>query len=368
MSKYFVAGAGTAAYNTTPTTPYVEAGISGGVPYFQLDATHFLHYAGGVWALAPSIGGTVAYYANGTTSAPPLTGWITQNGTAPAPTLTLAPYVTLDGNRIVGSSLHTKPTNVADGTTFLEEDTKDTYVMKGRAWVLQSRIFTDPGYISGLQLEYVSATQIKVKTGAAYVSSLAAIVTLSADSTLTPSRAASTWYYLYLKNDGTIESSTTAPAAAYFGTARAKTSDTTRRYLGAYKTDASSNIINFHTLGAHGLNIVTYRDLQYALPFRVLANGTATGVTTVDLSGIVPTTSRLAKIRVTNLSTTSGNGIGLRNSDASGDFQVVVGNTSAFSAIEHFDFPLNSSQALQYSNNTAGGAAYIDVQGYKEER
>lgn len=99
-------------------------------------------------------------------------------------------------------------------------------------------------YIEGLDVEFVSTTQIKVYRGAAYVPGYSKVVTFGTDTTLTPTRAASTTYYVYLyevNGTGQIEVDTTAPGTPYLGIAKVKGTDSTRRYIGKIATDASSN-------------------------------------------------------------------------------------------------------------------------------
>lgn len=77
---------------------YPETGVEGGKPYYFLDAaTDFYIYWDGVnWNIETSIGalpgGRYYIHTTDTGSTPPLTGWVTTNGTGvnPAPTLSLA--------------------------------------------------------------------------------------------------------------------------------------------------------------------------------------------------------------------------------------------------------------------------------------
>src|SRR6185503_5347718 len=138
----------------------------------------------------------------------------------------------------------------ADPTYTAITPTDDDYVMfrtgagtDGRAPLVQPK-----GYIDGLKMEWISGTQIRVTTGAAYVPGPKRIAELATAVTLTPSLSANTWYHLYLTVSGAtvgVESVTTAPAAPYMGMARSKTGDTSRRYLGSYLTKADSSIANF---------------------------------------------------------------------------------------------------------------------------
>src|SRR5574337_1456859 len=136
----------------------------------------------------------------------------------------------------------------------------------------------DPGYINGLQMAWVSATQVTVSSGAAYIQSAGSILQVPATITVTFSGlAASTWYHLYLYNNAgaaAIEYSTTAPASPYNGTARSKTGDASRRYVGSVRTNASG-LYNFLSSG----NTVLYRESVADGDFRVVNAGTSTSET-----------------------------------------------------------------------------------------
>jgi hypothetical protein len=229
-------------------------------------------------------------------------------------------------------------------------------------------------YIGGAKMVWNSGTSVSVTSGAMYIQSLAKVVAFPSTLTLSSlSLAVSTWYHLYgYLNAGTpaIELSTTAPAAAYSGFARSKTGDTSRRYVGSIKTNASSAILNFGQVGT----CVAYRNFQGGAPFRVLANGSSLTETTISLSGCVPVTSTLALVRLIN---TAGTG--------DGDAQVYTGTSndsaagppvSGITTVDpskdaYITHPLDDSQAMTYWYRTAGvggGGAYMDVYGYTYER
>lgn len=227
------------------------------------------------------------------------------------------------------------------------------------------------GFIQGLQLVYVSTTQIKITTGMAYVQSSGKVQKLTADSTLTPSLSASTWYHLYLyDNSGTItiESSTTAPASPWIGTARSKTSDTTRRYVGSFHTNSSSQIQNFQQSGAGSFAYFAWR-LDTGSVTRALSGGTASSNTNISLSSYVPATCFCAFVRAINL---GDQAIFTDTSDCTGTNPASSSGLLALGAgAQAFLFhPLNSSQTLRYSFAPAPstGAFYLDVYGYLLER
>lgn len=225
-----------------------------------------------------------------------------------------------------------------------------------------------PDYISGLEMIWNSATSLSVTTGAACRPSdsllmMPVALITKAGLTLT----ASTWYHLYLYMNGAnpdVEIVTTAPAAAYFGTARAKTGDTTRRYVGSVLTDASGNVRNFKqsaTVIRYIGNVANGTDV-----YRILSGGDATVATNISAATCIPVTSKLGSLRVSD--TDSSIGFYL----ASGDYAVSNGNgqISVPPANKLFvDAACDSNQSYSYIFvSTPTGAAYVDVLGYTFER
>lgn len=176
-----------------------------------------------------------------------------------------------------------------------------TDTVLGALGKLQAQITANllpPGYIDGLKMVWVSGTALTVSSGAAYIPSLGNVERAASDIAKTGlSLTASAWYHVYLfDNSGTpsVEVVTTAPSATYNGTARTKTGDTSRRYVGSVKTDASSNIIRFDHSPQDG-NVMYLMNINNA-PLHALTGGTATSATNIDLSGALPPTSRRAMI------------------------------------------------------------------------
>ena len=232
------------------------------------------------------------------------------------------------------------------------------------------------GYIDGLKMIWVSGTAVSFSSGAAYIPSSGNVVNLTSQFNLTGlSLTASTWYHAYLflsSGVPTVELVTTAPASPYYGTARAKTGDTSRRYLGSMKTDASGNVFQF---------IQNILDISYLMDTaitpaitRILAAGVATTVTTVNAATCAPVTSRLIYFNVAVLDTSASARLG--NSDMVGGAGLsgaaallnVVGGSNReyiFTMI-----PTNSSQAIQYvlAGTVSGAGLYLDLTGYTYER
>ncbi|WP_414604662.1 hypothetical protein [Stenotrophomonas sp. AR029] len=220
------------------------------------------------------------------------------------------------------------------------------------------------GYIDGLKMEWVSGTQIRFTSGSAYIPSLGRALALAAAVTKTPTLAANTWYHNYVyDNAGTtdVEVSTTVPAAPYNGTARTKTGDTSRRYIGSFRTDASGAILNFQQEGGR----IIYQGFLNQAPFTVLSNGSSTTETTVSLTAVVPPTARVGMLRHTNGSTATSS----RMNNSSAVFPNYVMNFGT-GADAFIDFVVNANQSVSY---WCGGApspsgVYIQVLGYVLER
>ncbi|WP_313116203.1 hypothetical protein [Stenotrophomonas indicatrix] len=218
------------------------------------------------------------------------------------------------------------------------------------------------GYIDGLKMEYVAPGQIRFTSGSAFIPSLGRALALPSALTKTLTLSANTWYHNFLySNSGVadVETVTTLPDTPYSGTARAKSGDTSRRYIGSFRTDSSGAIFNFSMCG----NQINYRTNGGASPFRVLDNGTSTADTPISLAAVVPLTSTQAQLFFQNQSSN-----GFVRVSAPGD------------AVVHFYVPpvfkyylnmyTDNNQAIRYGFDVApsGGGAYVDVFSYNFER
>lgn len=257
----------------------------------------------------------------------------------------------------------------ADPTYTLITPTDDDQVMfrtgagaDGRAPLVQPK-----GYIDGLKLEWVSGTQVRVTTGAAYVPGAKRIAELATAVVLTPSLAPSTWYHVYLTVVGSTvsaEAVTTVPAAPYTGTARAKTGDASRRYLGSVLTDPSSSLWQFAQDGRY-LKWFVLPGVGTASIFRVLSNGTATTATTFSLSAVIPVTAMAAYARLFNTNATGQTYFDIPG--RSGTFGVISINPGQN---VYLDVNTNASQQMAYMNvvGSTSPGAYADINGYVLDR
>lgn len=161
----------------------------------------------------------------------------------------------------------------------------------------QVAALTPRGYIDGLSMEWVSGTSLRVTSGAAFIPGRGSALELPSAVTKSGlSLAANTWYHVYLfdnAGNADVEVVTTAPAAPYIGTARAKTGDTSRRYVGSVRTGASNQILRFtHDSSSQSINYVV--DLNTP-PLLLVSNGTTanggTGVA-VSCASAVPVTAK----------------------------------------------------------------------------
>jgi hypothetical protein len=224
-------------------------------------------------------------------------------------------------------------------------------------------LWTMAGHVLGLRMEYVGPASVRVSSGSAWIPGLQRAVEVPSALTLSSlSLTPSTWYHLYLYLNGltpAIEAVTTAPAVPYSGTARAKTGDIARRYIGSFRTNASGQVFNFYCDGA----TVRWLDNAIAAFFRALANGTATSGTNVSLSNFIPATSTQALIRATNTAPAGQPGFGV------GPPGAMAYPVDAAQSV-YAEVPTDGSQNIQYAYGSApsGGSAYIDVFGWRLER
>lgn len=227
---------------------------------------------------------------------------------------------------------------------------------------LQS-LLAPKGFIEGLGLQWDSATGITVPSGSAYIEGEGRVVeSASAIVASSLSLAATSWVHVYLylsSGTPTLEFSTTAPATPYSGTARSKTGDTSRRYLGSLRTDGAGNVLNFLMTA----DMVLYREQLDAAPFRLVANGTATTTTAVSAAPVAPVTARAVELRVFNLSS----GAGLQTGTSDGSAAMFTFNPGDQVFLTH---PVNTSQELTYAFLAAPAplGTYIDATGYHFER
>lgn len=218
------------------------------------------------------------------------------------------------------------------------------------------------GYIDGLKMVWNSANSFSVTSGSAYVPSLNRVLPSPALLTLAGlALTASTWYHVYLYgNPGspTVECVATAPSAPYYGTARTKTGDTSRRYIGSVLTDPSGNVLNF----VQYANSIRYQVVLGGV-LRALDGGSATTITNVSLVNQLPVTAVSALLSIDNPPSTAQS---LRIGNPIQTFLFATYSGTVVTA----DLVPDASLNMSYRFNTAptSGGAFMDVLGYTYER
>lgn len=220
-------------------------------------------------------------------------------------------------------------------------------------------------YISanGLRLIWVSSSSIQVTTGSCVIPSTGKTETYTSALTISSiSLGASTWGHVYaFDNAGTpaVECVTTAPASPYQGSARAKTGDTTRRYIGSVKSDASGNLIQFV--------IDSFNEFRWLIgnataPLRCLSNGKSTVSTSVSLAGAMPITATHAILSTVNSDTSIF--ANLSNPFATSTTVIGIPPQGSLGTVIT-TFPTDASQNVSYfySSLPANGL-YIDCVGF----
>lgn len=135
----------------------------------------------------------------------------------------------------------------------------------------------------------------------------------SATASLPVTPTANTFYHLYgyagSNGMGLLEFDTVAPDPPYLGTARTKTGDATRRYLGTCRSESTSRFRSGrHILAGQGGNLVKLDRASTAVggPARPLNLSivilTQPALQTINLSSILPLTATMVRLKVRNAS------------------------------------------------------------------
>jgi hypothetical protein len=250
---------------------------------------------------------------------------------------------------------------------------------------MANKLLVPPDSISGLRLQWDSATVLRCLTGAAYVPSRIENLQVATEITKTlPAVTANTRYYVYLYHTGTapdIEISAQAPVTTTFaGKARIKgpdaTPDNTRRYIGMILANAAgTGMYKFrHTID----DTVWYLEDLTTAPFEVLNNGRAITETNVSCAAVVPPHCRIAELNAAswmpdyvNIGTSDDN---ITPTVASWDSTNVMtflffGNgASALSWRQWLDTSANFNYRFRNTPTTGTYGVYCYVRGYQEVR
>lgn len=161
---------------------------------------------------------------------------------------------------------------------------------------------TSNRYISGLRIQVTGDATISVTAGVAMDRGNAELLSNSATITSTAvfgawvdgndfgldtgAEAASTWYHLHYIKDSTgaqgvlLSTSKAAPSMP--------AGATRRRWIGAVRNDASSNLLRGEYVGGGRTRQWIYQELEAATTGRILSNGSAATPTDVAVSTIAP--------------------------------------------------------------------------------
>lgn len=248
----------------------------------------------------------------------------------------------------------------------------DLEALEAEVQTITGGFYVDPTFITGLHLEWVSGTEVRIKSGACYILGSGEILEATADTVLTITPAASTFYYIYaLKVGGALsfESSPTAPVQ-YRGYAKHKTGDSSRRYVGAVRSNAAGTAL--HRFRCEG-NLVRYLQDTEVAPFRLVNALSAQVVTFVSAGGVVPPTSTMAKMRIST-NPNAGVAISLPSLETAGAAATAVtllfqgsGSTAGWDIVLDPSGASNP-QSFTFENIAPSGSTTIDLHGYYEQR
>ena len=219
------------------------------------------------------------------------------------------------------------------------------------------------GYISGLGVEWVNASTIKVLSGSAYVPSVSSTISLAADVNVPIAGFSSgSFGHIYLTSSGTIEASPTPPSARYSGWARTKTGDNSRRYIFTFLV-VGTGVFKFTHRPSSGA--VFWIANINAAPLLLISSGNATTSTTVSAAGAVPVTAVSAFMSILNYGTALSY-VAISNSEGpavpSGYFSLVGPGTG------DPEIPLDSARAYNYAYDGPSNTSFHRCCGYRFER
>lgn len=227
------------------------------------------------------------------------------------------------------------------------------------------------GFITGFKLEKTAARTVRVSSGVAHIESSNSIAQSNSSITKSFTLSGPSFGYVYIyilpNGDSDIEVSNVVPSNPYFGTARSKSGDASKRFLGCLFIDAAGNIVPFIMVG----NFISYLN-AWAPSNRFLSNGQQVSNTTVSASVYVPPVARLVKLYAQNTSTTSS--VNLRAFDDSSSsysqiFSIDPAPASGLTSSQIFEFSLSQSREMQYMHSaTPNGGAFLNIAGYFFER
>lgn len=245
------------------------------------------------------------------------------------------------------------------------------------------------GSIYGLELTYTNATAFGASAGFSHIESGESPIAAAALADLTGQTGTSAHFYNVFeflsggvptleKVDAGTAGSTNVPVAFALpaGTARSKTSDPTRRWLGSVLWGATDTIRKFQTreIGRGVVEYIYLGDTGAAAPFNIVPNSSATSLTAIDMSPLIPNngTAVEAFINIQAVSTTGIQATLTLSLDSSAGYLGLITNPSiaAVNAAVSFWCPINSNTttALYYKLASASTSVIMYCWAYRYRR
>jgi len=231
-------------------------------------------------------------------------------------------------------------------------------------------------HIGGLLITKGTGNTINISAGTAYVPASDRVLSFAGvTSASAGALGVSQWHQVYLyDNAGTVSlevvNNANPPSTPYVGTARQGGTNSNRRWIGCFRTDASSNVVAYEVM-AEGASYSAY---AIGAPIRVLNNGVATTVTQVSIASAVPKYAAVAAYATAYITAlnTGGNALNL-STGASGSSvielnvpQMPVNGTLLSLRV---DMQIDAATpSVSYKVFSASGGGYIDVSGYRVAR
>lgn len=262
-----------------------------------------------------------------------------------------------------------------EGTTKLALSATGSTVIIGPSGLAeQSDYAQQRGFIRGGVLDDATNTTISCTPIAAFIESANQVYDFAAPANLTITVGASALGHVYLKTDGTIVDSTTAPVlfASPAGNARSKSGDPTQRYLGSFATDSSSHILPFTMteLGSGFASMAFTLAGNGVAPYRFVTAGANTAYGSVSsfnaAASIIPANVPMeALMQITQ--TQLGTSLLFLSTDGVNDnaCEYFTASTSGFSGFTLWSPVAPATPGIFYRTSVAGATVFFDVTSYK---
>lgn len=238
------------------------------------------------------------------------------------------------------------------------------------------------GYMNGLVLNRLSTNVVEASVGSCRSSDdtfnivttgliTASLSAAGANGLDTGVEAASTWYHFYVIADST---GVNPPAGLWSLSATAPTMPVgydKRRRLGAWRNNASSNLLNAFMMTTGRSRLFLYDEEDTALI--VLSGGTSTAFALVLLGALVPPTSQLVDLLVALNTNAAGNNVAIKHGlstvtvPAAKVYGPALALSTAINASAQLRVRTDASQQIAYRNTAATDDTSIWVLGYQEE-